>query len=197
MSQPAVVAKTLEVLEQNLVSPGLIDAAEANGLVGYNDLVLTSMGNLTRAIITPYYPHIQSNNSIFDRLHSAHIGSRPLVEAGIRVVTNESGGVDTATVVMRLHEGDLGYGPILVHETAAAYDLGGLVCGTMHRVIDMVVHNRHLGVTVKGRNGVVVFDPEKRGAKGKWAISKVDRPYVVADRINNWVLGAHFKTIFN
>lgn len=183
------VAESLASLSEKVHSATLIDAAQSCGKIAAQDLVMTSMGNVHRAVITPYYPAFQLEHSLFDRLAWAGIFRRPFVEAALHVRADKAGSLRAANVVLRLCENpELGNTTVL--ETGCSFPLDdGRKYGTMERVVDDICAiGRHLGQPLPGRTGWVDV-AGVQGSNGKWAISRVEHvsePYE-ADAIPGYI----------
>jgi hypothetical protein len=177
-TQSTEVAQSLALLEERIVSPNLIDAAFACGELATQSLIMTSMGNASEAVITPYYTSLQFENNLFDRLGWAATIRRPFVEAGVRVKKSEDRLVAANIVIRYCEQPGLDGNSVL--ETASTLPLDpSKRYGTIESVVDEVCRQRDNGKEIPARTGWVEV-PAIPSKKGKWAISRtesISEPY--------------------
>jgi hypothetical protein len=167
-----MVADMLGYLDDQRVQPSLIDLAWDLERIADQDIVMTSMGNASRAVITPYYPALPMEHTVFDRLDWAAVYGRPLSEAVIRV-HRDNKAVTAANVVVR-HCAVPAVGEVnKVCQAAAQFPTDpDREYGTMERVIDEVIRQRALGESIESATGTIyVAERKRRGDAGKWATS--------------------------
>ena len=193
-----LVAETLEVLYDNLVTPTTIDVAQDCGKIGLQDVVLTSFGNVDRATITPFYPGFQFGCSLQERLDRARLNERPFVEAMVKPKSDKGGGLYLAGVTLRMCLDPSVKEPSTVFETSSLFDLGrNRMYGTMESVLDEILRNFETGVEVPDKTGFVVATKEKIDSKnGNWSLSKTEDPEMTALRIKIGISGINFKRDF-
>lgn len=183
-------------LDHQRVQPTLIDRAWDLDRFTAKDVVMTSMGNASRAVITPYYPALPMEHTVFDRLDWAAIYGRPFSEAVLRV-HRDKGAITVANVVVRHCALPSVSGINTVNQAGATFPTDpDREYGTMESVIDEVMRQRALGESIESATGTVyVAEQKSRGAAGKWATSTTfDTGGIVA--LKQAVLGTEYKTHF-
>lgn len=177
-------AESLTFLCDKICTASIIDTAQGFGKIATSDVVMTSMGNVHKAIITPYYPAFQHDPGLFDRIQWAATFRRPLVEAAITVSEMPDGALRSANVITRLClEPSLDGSTIM--EAGYRFPLSQeRTYGTMESVVDDISERQAgKGVEIPGRTGWICV-PKIHSAKGKWTISAVEHmqePYHAPD----------------
>jgi hypothetical protein len=196
--QANLVAETLEVLYDNLVTPRTIDAAQDCGKIGLQDVVLTSFGNADRSTITPFYPGFQFGCTLQKRLERARQSERPFIEAVINPKYDEKARLSLASVTLRMCLDPSVKDPNTVYETATLFALkehGKF--GTLESVLDEILRSYDSGREIPGKSGFVFVTKDKLNSKnGNWSLSKTEDPEMTALRIKIGASGIDYKRDF-
>ncbi len=201
-SHPEIVAETLQYLDSLRQSPTAIDEAYIRRDLGMSDLVMTSMGNSRKAVITPAYPAFQYEPRLLQRLDWAATLRRPFIEASIGVEkdTDYRGEkiLKMATVTLRscVSPSLNGYSTVL--QSCARFSLDADArYGTMESVIEDIVLYAENGEGLEQSGYVNVPPPDQRSKKGKWSLSEripeYDR-FAMDEALYYQALGLEFVT---
>lgn len=168
MSNPessARIASTLQFLADAVQDPAIIDASVDKGELTNSDLVMTSMGNYHKALLTPFYNGIQFESVLPYRLEMAGAYGRHLVEAVLGYSRSRS----MASVTLRLTTQQ---DATEVLETSWKYPLEAQKhTSTTWEVVAAVGERADQGQVIPARSGLVIVTPE-RAKKHNWAISQ-------------------------
>jgi hypothetical protein len=188
------VADTVQGLANARLSASLIDVAHQNGKLDSGVVVATSLGSVSRALLTPYYPEIQFDNSIFDRLDAASRNSQPFVEAHIKVSGEDVRRPTQAQVILRLCMEPDETAVSEVKETRCTYNLSDSICyGTTDRVVDEIYRRRTWGEFNALSTGTVKIPAkENRGKHGKWRLRSSDEPQILARNLSQDINSIRF-----
>jgi hypothetical protein len=183
-------SSALNHMAEVIQGPDQIDHARERGALNYDELVMTSVGNRTSAIITPYHPGIQFENKLKDRLEAAQRWSRPFVEAKIGFNPVRS---SLAHLSLRLcNGGDYLY--LLETAWVVPIEEESLPENTMMGVVAAIEDNAGDGYPVANRSGVVECG-ERRLKAGNWAISHKADPYEILADITEQMAALDFKQL--
>lgn len=161
-----LASATLSRLHEAILSPDDIELGYRNKFFTEHDLVMTSMGNRHRAVITPMYPGLPYEHSLLDRLDAAALYSRPLIEANLRLNKR------IATATFRLCQLPRTEEPA-IFESSWSFDLGVAVhhVSTMDDVVEQVIQLSNEGLPAPERTGLVFLSAERR-VTNNWGISE-------------------------
>lgn len=169
------VARSLQHLAEQVQPPHVIDDLAGRGAIEDHQLIMTSMGNRRRALITPFYPGIQFEANLKYRLETAAMYRRPFVEAALRFSSSRQ----VASLVLR-SSNDTKTTDIL--ESAWIYPLRSAgPIKTTWDVVDAVSANAAHGFAIPARSGVVVT----QGRDKNWGISYNVDPEGAADILHD------------
>ena len=173
ISGPERVAQALGHMADAVIPAQEIDEQLLREIIEPHKLIMTSMGNRRKALITPFFPSINFVHNIEERLFWAKTYQRPLLEA----VVGYSERRTTASVTLR---NTLGEDIKSVLETVWQYPLKpDEEHQTTWDVVDTVQEQAGNGLAVPARSGVINLSEERLKA-GNWAISHPLEPDVAA-----------------
>ena len=160
-----IAAETLTKLSEARVNPMTIDEAAFRGDITPDQLVMTSMGSRNKAVVTPYYPAIQYEATLRQRVEWSRVFGRPFVEAAIGISRKHN----AASLTIRFC-GDPS-DPV-INEASWRYPLSDVDAQTTttEDVIAAIADNAIDGEAVPGRSGLVVVT-DKRFSANNWAVS--------------------------
>lgn len=166
------IGTSLTLLSGYRHSPEAITSGFESGAFRNHDLVMTSMGNRRRAIITPMYHALPFEHSLADRIEWAGHYKRPLVEAVVAFNRDRR----AASVLIRLCLLPMVDEPGVL-ETAWAFPLGEAAdkITNFEDVVDEVAVHCIDGQPIAGRSGLVL-DTRERQETSNWAISTTIEP---------------------
>jgi len=201
-SYAEIVAQTLEIVEAARQAPQVIDEAYRRGAILPNELVITSMGNVRKAVLTPAYPALVFESKLLQRLDWSAINERPFVEVAIHAKKDERFNdkitLRMANITLRLCINPTVEGNNNVLQTSASFPLDSdKYYGTTESVIKAIIKNIDRGNAIDCGSGFVVVPPLGiRSNEGKWKISNplIDH-LVVADTIQEAVSKLPFVEI--
>lgn len=170
------VATSLTLLSGYRHSPEVISDGYQSGRFMDHDIVMTSMGNRRKAIITPMYHALPLENNLADRLEWAGNYRRPLVEA----VVSFDRRARNASVLLRLCLLPMVDEPRVV-ETAWTYPLGIAAesVNTFDEVVDEIAIYSRNGQPTAARTGFVVVTRD-RADTSNWMVSTYEDPNEIA-----------------
>lgn len=150
---------------------------------GYNnesftphDLVMTSMGNRRRAVVTPMYPAFQYEYYLGHRLQRASEYRRPLVEASVELQPRNIAALTLRLCMLPMTD------TVRAIRSSWAYDLGsdGESVNTFEDVVDAIHQNAAQSEAHPQSTGYVVLSFERK-MNNNWGISDLVYP---TDMIN-------------
>lgn len=180
---------TLNTLISHCPEPLAIEDAVSRGDLEPHQLVMTSMGNHKKAIITPYYPAIQFENRLAQRISWSGVFRRPFAEAVIGFSRKRS----VASLVIRFcSETDLS----AISETSWQYplDTEGITTRTTWDVVALINQSALYGEALPHRSGLVVTT-DKRFSAGNWATTYKSDPNEVIEGIQSQIEALDFVDI--
>lgn len=169
-SGPEVAAQLLTSLANTRVEATIIDAAVTGGVYEPHELIMTSMGNRRKAIITPFFPALQYDHSLSSRLQWSQVFNRPFVEAVVGYSRKSSLASLTVRYCAQL---DLGF----IAESAWSFPVDEelIQITTTEDVIGEIWGNADQGKPIARRSGLVGITEDRLEA-GNWAISHHSDP---------------------
>lgn len=186
-----LVADSLGILSDKRQSAQAIDDCYGAGNLALGDLVMTSMGTYSQAVVTPAYPAFAFEPKLLQRLDWAATLERPFVEAVIGVTFDKGNSLKVATVGLRLCMLPRVGAENRVLQTSASYMIDSRrEYGSTDQVIDAVRDARSEGVAIREQTGIVIVPKTvHRSKKGKWAVSKpISDTAGVAHVINSTII---------
>jgi hypothetical protein len=180
---------TLNTLIAHCPEPLAIEDATTRGDLEPYQLIMTSMGSSKKAIITPYYPAIQFENRLAQRISWSGIFQRPFAEAVIGYSRKRR----SASLVLRFcSETDL----TAISESCWQYPLDESADATRTTwdVVQKINDAAADGVALPQRSGLVVVTDERLGA-GNWATSHSSNPDEVIAGIQRQIESLNFADI--
>lgn len=181
-------SETLTQLSHNRLLPQQIEDGVTYGDITPNRLVMTSMGDRRRALITPWYHAFPYDNRLSDRIEWAGAYRRPFVEAAIAYSSSRN----CAALTLRLCYMPNADVPAIqeAHMTFDVGDYNGEI-DFMEDVVDAIADSHSNGLAIAQQSGIVHATPD-RLKKGRWGISIPEEPAFVIDSIHSSVTSELF-----
>ena len=175
------VAETLRHLAEAVQPPEVIDQNFEAYKVAARAFVMTSMGNKSRALFTPYYNGFQFDNNLSTRFQRALALGRPLAEGVLSYSKAHAQAAVTLRICQLLRTGK-------AIETSWLYQLGeeAETAETTQDIVDAVQAVAADGAPIKGRSGIVHVTKARLEA-GNWSISHEEEPNIMAAEIHEFV----------
>lgn len=180
---------TLNTLIGHCPEPLKIEETLQRGELEPHQLIMTSVGNKKKAMITPYYPAIQFENTLGQRIAWSGIFQRPFVEAVIGYSRKRR----SASLVLRFcSESDLS----AISETCWQYPLAETADETQTTwdVVEEINKAALDGEALPRRSGLVVVT-KMRFSAGNWATSYSSDPNEVVEGIQRQIEVLDFAQI--
>lgn len=180
---------TLITLIEHCPDPLAIEDATTRGDLEPHQLIMTSMGSSKKAIVTPYYPAIQFENRLAQRIGWSSVFQRPFAEAVIGYSRKRRG----ASLVLRFcSETDL----TAISESCWQFPLDESAdeTKTTWDVVERIKDAALDGEALPQRSGLVVVT-KKRFSAGNWATSHSSDPNEVIAGIQSQIEALDFAKI--
>lgn len=174
------VAAALKHLSDFRQDPVHITEGYMDGVLDPHLVVMTSVGDTRRAIVTPAFPGMQFLGDLRTRLTRARVHNRPFIEARVHFSRRR----EVAAVMLRSCFNPAGN--LTTLETAWTFPLNEDAAGiiTFDDVVDSVIKNRSLGQPVAARSGLIEMNTE-REKTNNWAITHHIEPETAAASIHH------------